>query len=94
MQVHPLIETNAALAQFCDLIKDSDFIAVDTEFMRENTFWPELCLIQVANSDHAAAIIFARAAVSACRDTLSSSKFCRFQRAFSTRVRPLPEARV
>ena len=56
MQVHPLIETNTALAQFCDLIKDSDFIAVDTEFMRENTFWPELCLIQVADRDHAAAI--------------------------------------
>lgn len=56
MQVHPLIETNADLVEFCHLIKDSDFIAVDTEFMRENTFWPELCLIQVANSDHAAAI--------------------------------------
>jgi len=56
MQVHPLIETSAALAEFMSLIKDSDFIAVDTEFMRENTFWPELCLIQVANSEHAAAI--------------------------------------
>ena len=56
MQVHPLIETSAALAEFCDLIRNSDFIAVDTEFMRENTFWPELCLIQVADRDHAAAI--------------------------------------
>lgn len=56
MQVHPLIESSAALLEFCNLIKDSDFIAVDTEFMRENTFWPELCLIQVADSDHAAAI--------------------------------------
>ena len=56
MQIHPLIETSAALAAFVDLIKHSDFIAVDTEFMRENTFWPELCLIQVADSDHAAAI--------------------------------------
>ena len=56
MQVHPLIETNAALVEFCDLIRNSDFIAVDTEFMRENTFWPELCLIQVADRDHAAAI--------------------------------------
>ena len=56
MQVHPLIETSAALDEFCALIKDSDFIAVDTEFMRENTFWPELCLIQVANSEHAAGI--------------------------------------
>ena len=56
MQVHPLIETSAALVEFCDLIRNSDFIAVDTEFMRENTFWPELCLIQVADRDHAAAI--------------------------------------
>ncbi len=56
MQVHPLIETNAALVEFCDLIRHSDFIAVDTEFMRENTFWPELCLIQVADREHAAAI--------------------------------------
>jgi ribonuclease D len=56
MQVHPLIETNAALVEFCDRIRNSDFIAVDTEFMRENTFWPELCLIQIADSEHAAAI--------------------------------------
>ncbi|PQM27940.1 ribonuclease D [Sphingopyxis lindanitolerans] len=56
MQIHPLIETSAALVEFIDRIKTSDFVAVDTEFMRENTFWPELCLIQVADSEHAAAI--------------------------------------
>ncbi len=56
MDIHPLITTTESLTQFCALIADADFIAVDTEFMRENTFWPELCLIQVASSDHAAAI--------------------------------------
>ena len=32
------------------------FVAVDTEFMRENTYWPELCLIQIADANEAAAI--------------------------------------
>ncbi len=56
MQVLPLITTNAALAEFCARIANADFLAVDTEFMRESTFWPELCLIQVAGADVAAAI--------------------------------------
>ena len=56
MKIHPLITTTAALEAFCALVSSSDFIAVDTEFMRENTFYPELCLIQVADAHHAAAI--------------------------------------
>jgi ribonuclease D len=34
----------------------ADFVAVDTEFMRENTFWPELCLVQISDGKEAAAI--------------------------------------
>ena len=56
MHIHPLIEDSTTLANFCTRLAQSDFITVDTEFMRENTFWPELCLIQVANTEEAAAI--------------------------------------
>lgn len=56
MHIHPLIEDTATLANLCTRLAQSPFITVDTEFMRENTFWPELCLIQVANSEEAAAI--------------------------------------
>ena len=36
------------LQKFCDSLSASDFICVDTEFHRETTFWPELCLIQAS----------------------------------------------
>jgi len=42
------ITTTAELAGFCEKIKDQPFVAVDTEFMRETTYWPKLCLIQAA----------------------------------------------
>ena len=56
MHIHGLIEDNAALANLCARLSQSDFICVDTEFMRESTFWPELCLIQIADPHEAAAI--------------------------------------
>src|ERR1700712_5314016 len=56
MKIHPLIEDSATLTEFCARMAKSRFIAVDTEFMRENTFWPDLCLIQVADEHEAAAI--------------------------------------
>ncbi|TVR80813.1 MAG: ribonuclease D [Rhodospirillales bacterium] len=51
-----LITDNEELAAFCRRIAGSPAITVDTEFMRERTFWPKLCLVQVAGPDEAAAI--------------------------------------
>ena len=56
MHIHPLITDSRALADLCARLARSSFVAVDTEFMRENTFWPDLCLIQIADTDEAAAI--------------------------------------
>ena len=48
MHIHPLVTDTATLTELCQRLAQSPFIAVDTEFMRENTFWPNLCLIQIA----------------------------------------------
>jgi ribonuclease D len=50
------ITTTADLAAFCDKLKGAPFVAVDTEFMRETTYWPKLCLIQAATHEHEAVI--------------------------------------
>ena len=50
------ITDSATLAEFCRRQEDADFIAVDTEFMRDKTYWPQLCLVQVAGPVDAAAI--------------------------------------
>jgi ribonuclease D len=51
-----LISDTQALAQFCERQKSTRFVAVDTEFMRERTYWPILCLVQVAGPEEAVAI--------------------------------------
>ena len=56
MKIHDLITTTDALANLCERLSKSEFVTVDTEFMRENTYWPELCLVQIANDKEAAAI--------------------------------------
>jgi len=50
------ITTTAELTVFCDKLKGAPFVAVDTEFMRETTYWPKLCLIQAATAEHEAVI--------------------------------------
>ena len=56
MKIHPLINKTDDLAALVSRMSAHDFVAVDTEFMRENTYWPELCLVQIATPDEAAAI--------------------------------------
>lgn len=48
-----MIETTADLEAACQQLARSSYITIDTEFLRETTFWPELCLIQMANPDMA-----------------------------------------
>ncbi len=51
-----VITDSVALAEFCERQQAADFVAIDTEFMRERTYWPILCLVQVAGPHEAAAI--------------------------------------
>ncbi|HEY2538627.1 MAG TPA: ribonuclease D, partial [Stellaceae bacterium] len=51
-----VITDSADLAAFCARQRAAGFIAIDTEFMRERTYWPILCLVQVAGPEEAAAI--------------------------------------
>ena len=53
---HTIITDNAALSAFCSRLSKAPFITVDTEFLRESTFWAQLCLIQMAGPDEAAII--------------------------------------
>ncbi len=45
--MHIITKTSELLAA-CEHLGDAEFVTVDTEFLRESTFWPELCLIQCA----------------------------------------------
>jgi ribonuclease D len=56
MHIHDLITDSADLANLCARLSKLPFVCVDTEFMRENSYWPDLCLIQIADEHEAAAI--------------------------------------
>ncbi len=51
-----VITTQSELESAIQRLSESEFVTVDTEFIRETTFWPELCLIQLASPDMTALI--------------------------------------
>src|ERR1051325_2041255 len=51
-----LITDSDAVAAFCARQKGAQFVTIDTEFMRERTYWPILCVVQVAGPGEAIAI--------------------------------------
>ncbi len=51
-----IITDTKSLSDFCDRLAKSTYVTVDTEFMREKTYWPQLCLVQLANDDEAMAV--------------------------------------
>lgn len=56
MHDHGLVSTDNELQAVLDAIAGTPWIAIDTEFMREKTYFPQLCLIQIATRDHIACI--------------------------------------
>ncbi len=51
-----VIGDSDSLARFCARQQGAEFISVDTEFMRERTYWPILCLVQIAGPEESAAV--------------------------------------
>jgi ribonuclease D len=51
-----LIATTHDLTELCNRLATHTYITVDTEFLRETTFWPMLCVVQLASEDEAAAV--------------------------------------
>lgn len=47
--VNNIISDNKSLGNLCQHLEECQFVCIDTEFMREGTYWPNLCLIQLAD---------------------------------------------
>jgi len=50
------ITTSNELAALCDRLKTAEFVTVDTEFLRDSSYYSKLCLIQIADDEGASAI--------------------------------------
>ena len=46
-----ILTTNKDIKQFCNKLSNCEFITVDTEFLREKTYYPKLCLVQISGPD-------------------------------------------
>lgn len=51
-----VITDTETLRAFCERMSHEPFITLDTEFLREKTYWPQLCLVQIGGEKEAAAI--------------------------------------
>jgi ribonuclease D len=51
-----LITTTPELDALCGRLRGEEFVTVDTEFMRERTYWPELCVVQLAGAHEVAVV--------------------------------------
>jgi ribonuclease D len=51
-----LITETGALQELCGRLGDEEFVTVDTEFMRERTYWPELCVVQLGGAQDEAVV--------------------------------------
>ena len=58
-----IVQDNKSLIKACKLIRKQKVIYIDTEFLRDKTYWPKLCLIQIKTARKIFVI-----------DTLSSNK--------------------
>ena len=51
-----VVTRTSDLVSACKRFEDVDYVTVDTEFIRDNTYWPQVCLIQIASKDEAIAV--------------------------------------
>ncbi|GAB6051309.1 ribonuclease D [Magnetospira thiophila] len=52
----PVICDSQTLADFCAKLAREPYVTVDTEFLREKTYWPQLCLVQLGGKDECKAV--------------------------------------